>query len=191
MQRTSTSNIFRILIWFIFLLGGIWGGIRLDLRWFRGAFFNPFFHLGTLIAGVLLLRLVMRISRNTGRVLARYGREGDLPRMETNRLVTRGVYGCMRHPMHLGLLFFPLAIALIVGSPGFILLIWPAEALLMLAMIKGIEEKEALAKFGDAYRQYQQQVSFFNLRLSCLKLLLLGEEEDGKEGGSLHGERRF
>jgi len=29
------------------------------------------------------------------------------PRLETNKLVSTGVYDCMRHPMHFGLLFFP------------------------------------------------------------------------------------
>ncbi|MEA3466849.1 MAG: hypothetical protein U9R57_01335 [Thermodesulfobacteriota bacterium] len=37
--------------------------------------------------------------------MARGGRVGDLSRMETNCLVTTGLYRCMRHPMHLALLF--------------------------------------------------------------------------------------
>ncbi len=171
----NVSNLLRVLIWVVFLVGGSWGGIYLDLRWFRELFFNPLFHLVTFVLGILLLAVVMRISRNTGRLLAHYGREGELPRLETNRLVTHGVYGCMRHPMHLGLLFFPLAVALLVGSPTFAVLIWPGEALLMLILIKGVEEREALKKFGDAYRAYRQQVPFFNFRLSCLKRLWQGE----------------
>ncbi len=165
------SNFFRIFIWILFLVGGAIVGIRLDLRWFSKTFFNPFFHVVSAVAGVVLLRLVMRISRNTGRVLARYGREGNLPRLQTNRLVTRGVYGCMRHPMHLGLLFFPLSIALIVGSPCFTLCIWPLEALLMILMIRFLEEPEAVKKFGAEYQKYRQRVPFFNFRPNCLKQL--------------------
>lgn len=162
----------RILIWIIMLLGGGAAGVLLDLRWFPGLFRNPWFHLISFIAGFLLLRLVVQISRNTGRLLAHYGRRGKLPRMETNRLVTEGVYGCMRHPMHLGLLFFPLALALLIGSPTFILIISPGEMLLMLIMIKFVEEPGALKKFGDAYREYRKRVPMFNLKISCLKQLL-------------------
>ncbi len=162
----------RILIWVLMLLGGSALGIWLDSRWFHELFANPVFHLATLVVGILLLRLVMRVSRYTGRLLASMGREGDLPRMDTNKLVTTGVYGCMRHPMHLGLLFFPLSAALILGSPTFILVIAPLEMLFMLALIKFVEEPEAIRKFGDAYRQYQKQVPMFNFRPSCWRQIL-------------------
>jgi len=114
----------RILIWVVMIMGGGALGVWLDWRWFHELFVNPVFHLATLVVGILLLRLVMRVSRFTGRLLARLGRDGELPRMDTNKLVTTGVYGCMRHPMHLGLLFFPMSVAWILGSPSFIPLSW-------------------------------------------------------------------
>ena len=157
------------------LFGGGALGIWLDLRWFPTLFANLYFHLATLIIGIFLSRFVMRASRHTGRLLARMGREGEIPRMETNKLVVTGVYGCMRHPMHLGLLFFPWSIALLLGSPTFIMLIASVEILFMLAMIKFVEEPEAIRKFGDAYRSYQKQVPMFNLRPDCWRQIL--EEE--------------
>ncbi len=147
-------------------------GVALDLRWFPQMIRSVWFHLGTLVPGLLLLRLVMIISRNTGRYLARHGREGDLPRMQTNRLVTGGIYGCMRHPMHLGLMLFPWSFALITGSLSFILLIAPLEMLLILVLIRMVEEPEAEKKFGDAYREYKKRVPMFSLKKECLKLLL-------------------
>lgn len=162
----------RILIWGLMLIGGGALSIWLDWRWFNELFVNPIFHLATFVVGLLLLNLVMRVSRHTGRLLASMGREGDLPRMDTNKLVTTGVYGCMRHPMHLGLLFFPWSAALILGSPTFILVIAPLEMLFMLALIKFVEEPEAIQKFGDAYRDYQKQVPMFNLRPTCWRQLL-------------------
>ena len=162
----------RMLIWVLMLIGGGALGIWLDLRWFHALFVNPVFHLASLVVGVLLLRLVMRASRHTGRLLARMGREGDIPRLETNKLVTTGVYGCMRHPMHFGLLFFPWSVALILGSPSFILFIAPLEMLFMVVMIKLVEEPEAFRKFGDAYREYQKQVPMFNLRHVCWRQIL-------------------
>ncbi|MCD6577320.1 MAG: isoprenylcysteine carboxylmethyltransferase family protein [Anaerolineaceae bacterium] len=162
----------RMLIWALMLIGGGVLGIWADYRWFRTLFVHPVFHLVTLIIGILLLRLVLRASRITGRLLARLGREGDIARMETNKLVTTGVYSCMRHPMHFGLLFFPWSVALILGSPTFILFIAPLEVLFMLAMIKFVEEPEAIRKFGDAYREYQKRVPGFNLHPDCWRQIL-------------------
>ena len=168
----------RIIIWVIMLVGGSALGLWLDGHWFRPLLVSPLFHIMTLVAGTLLLRWVMRVSRATGRLLARRGREGEVPRMETNKLVTDGIYRCMRHPMHFGLLFFPWSLALILGSPTFILIIAPLEMAFMVAMIKLAEEPEAIRKFGDAYRQYQQQVPMFSLRRVCLRQLVEEPHEE-------------
>jgi len=164
-----------MLIWVLMLIGGGVLGIWLDLHWFYALFANPVFHLATLTAGIFLLRLVLRASRYTGRLLAHMGREGDIARMETNKLVTTGIYSCMRHPMHFGLLFFPWSAALILGSPSFILAIAPLEILFILMMIKFVEEPEAIRKFGDAYQKYQKQVPCFNLHPDCWRQLFLKE----------------
>ncbi len=161
----------RMVIWLVMLGGGMWGGFSLDRLLFPVLSKNVWFHLASFIAGLLTMKLVITISRNTGRMLAHFGRQGNIPRMETNRLVTTGVYRYMRHPMHLGLLFFPLAFALLAGSPSFILIIAPAEAAFMLLMIKWVEEPEARHKFGKAYLEYMQQVPWFCVRKECLKAL--------------------
>ena len=168
----------RMLFWVLLLLGGAALGVWLDLRLFPRLFFNPWWHLASLALGLYLLKLVRRAAATAGRTLARYGREGEIPRLETNRLVRRGPYACMRHPMHLALFFFPLAFALILGSPSFILFVWPLEVLLMLLLIKTIEEPEALEKFGDDYRRYMKEVPGFNLRPDCLKRLFTEEASD-------------
>jgi len=170
--RFSPSVLFRLLMWVLLLFGGAALGVTLDPRWFPHLWRSVPFHLVTLILGALLLRLVLVVSRNTGRFLARMGREGDIPRMETNKLVTEGMYGCMRHPMHFGLLFFPWSVALLLGSPTFIFVIAPLEMAFMVGMIKMFEEREALRKFGEAYRAYMRRVPMFNLRPDCLRKLL-------------------
>jgi len=177
-RATGRENMVRILIWVVMLFGGAGLGIWLDWHWFHGLFASPFFHVLTLIAGGLVLRFVLRTSRYTGRLLARMGRQGNAPRMQTNKLVTTGVYSCMRHPMHLGLLFFPWSVALILGSVSFIVCIAPLEMLFMLAMIKWVEEPEAIEKFGEAYREYQGQAPMFDLRLSCLRQMQGQEPQD-------------
>jgi len=173
--KLSKDNIFRIAIWLLFLIGGAILGIHYDKIYFYEWFNSTKFHVATMIAGYLLLKTVLKASRNTGRYLAQFGREGDIPRMQTNQLVTSGIYGCMRHPMHLGLLFFPLAFALLVGSPTFILIIAPLEMLLMILMIKLIEEPQAQKKFGQAYTDYKKTVPFFSFKLDCIRKLLKNE----------------
>ncbi len=166
------KSVVRIVIWIVMLGGGGWGGLLLDRHWFPGLKGNLWFHVASFVTGFILLRLVLTVSRNTGRTLARYGRQGNLPRLETNRLVTEGPYRHMRHPMHLGLLLFPFAVAFMAGSPTFILMIAPAEALFMLLMIKLVEEPEALRKFGEEYRNYMKQTPWFCLKKECLRALL-------------------
>jgi protein-S-isoprenylcysteine O-methyltransferase Ste14 len=174
-MKLSKGNIFRIIIWLAMLIGGAILSIHYDKIYFYDLFDNVKFHIATMIPGYLLLKLVTKASRNTGRYLSKNGREGELPRLQTNKLVTDGLYACMRHPMHLGLLFFPLAFALLVGSPVFIMIVAPLEMLFMVIMIKLFEEPEAEKKFGKAYQDYKKEVPFFSFSKKCLSMLLKNE----------------
>ena len=173
LRLIGLEKMIRILIWFFLLAGGLIAGPLLDMALFPNLFCSISFHLVSFIFGAILLRLVINGARNSGRQLANRGRVGDLPRMETNRLVTTGLYRCMRHPMHLALLFFPLALALLEGSPSFIIIIWPMEVLFILVMILLVEEPEAKKKFGQDYIAYEKDVPMFTLSLSCLHKLFL------------------
>ncbi len=161
----------RILVWMVMIFGGLAMGLYLDTFLFPNIHSCILFHLLSFIVGVLVLFTVISVSRNTGRILAKYGRDGNLPRMETNRLVSEGPYNYMRHPMHLGLLLFPLAFALIIGSPSFILIIAPVEALLMILMIAIVEEPGAEKKFGKEYDKYKKDKPWFCFKKKCLKEL--------------------
>jgi len=162
----------RLIIWVIMLFGGIAGGYYIDSILFTSIHSNIVFHIISLLFGVFVMMFVVKISKNTGRTLAKYGRKGELARMETNVLAKEGVYKYMRHPMHLGLFLFPMAFALIVGSPSFILIISPIEILFMLIMIKLVEEPEAISKFGNLYLEYKKQTPMFCFKKECIKELL-------------------
>lgn len=165
------ANSMRALIWVVFLVGGGILGVWLDLRLWPGWWGSWLWHLLSAALGVLLLLGVLRVSKVTGRWLARCGRQGNIPRMQTNRMVVAGPYSCMRHPMHLGLMAFPLAVALVLGSPAFAFIIAPLEALLILVMVMTIEEREARGKFGAGYAAYASKVPPFNLSPACLRRL--------------------
>jgi len=132
---------------------------------------SSIFNIISFLLGLILMWAIIKVSKNTGRTLAKYGRKGNIKRMETNVLATEGIYKYMRHPMHLGLLFVPLAIALLLGSLSFILIIAPVEILIMLIMIKFVEEPEAKNKFGKQYSNYMKQVPWFCFSIECLKFL--------------------
>ena len=162
----------RVIAWVIMLAGGTAAGLYLDTILFENFRIGIFLHDLSFVIGSLLFYTVIRVSRNTGRTLARYGRRGSLKRMETNVLVTGGIYGEMRHPMHQGLLFFPLSIALLIGSPSFILIAAPIEMILMLIIIRFMEEPEAVKKFGKDYLDYKAAVPFLCFKIKCLRELL-------------------
>lgn len=162
----------RIFVWIVMMVGGAALGLSLDAILFENIHTDILFHSISSAIGFLLSLMIIRISKNTGRTLAKYGRKGNLKRMETNVLVTQGAYKYMRHPMHFGLLLFPLSIAFLIGSLSFILIIAPVEMILMLIMIKYYEEPAAIKKFGKEYLEYKKQVPWFCFKINCLKELL-------------------
>jgi protein-S-isoprenylcysteine O-methyltransferase Ste14 len=168
---TTPSVVIRLLLWFVLLVGGALLSFRLDAALFAGWERGLLRHLAALAGGVAVGTLAFRAAAAGGRELARRGREGKLPRLETNRLVTTGIYACTRHPMLFGLTLLPLSLALMLGSPAFILLVAPLEALLILLMILTLEEREAVGKFGEEYREYRRQTPLIPRSRECWKRL--------------------
>lgn len=89
--------------------------------------------------------------------------------MKTTRLVTRGIFGIVRHPQFLCMPLIPTALALLsqhwiviaLGVPAFILGI---------ASIVGAD-RDGIEKFGDEYRTYMKEVPGFNLPLGLWRFL--------------------
>lgn len=76
---------------------------------------------------------------------------------ERHELITRGIYGVLRHPMYTSLLLWALAQPLllqnwIAGGLGL------ASFLVFTALRVGPEERMMLDAFGDEYRAYMQRV---------------------------------
>ena len=169
----SLSTKIRLALWGLFIVGGAALSLFFDLRYFPHLLTNPLFHLIAFIAGIIVGRFAFKAAAVGGRELARHGRVGNIPRLETNRLVTSGIYSCMRHPMLFGLMLLPLAFALVLGLPTFIFFIAPLEALIILLLVLTLEEKEAYKKFGKAYDEYKKKVPAFPKSLECLKRLFV------------------
>lgn len=161
----------RFIIWLIMIPIASVLAIFIDLKYFTELFYLTSFHVVTAILGIIILWLITIVARNTGRTLAKYGREGDISRFETNVLVDKGPYAKMRHPMHFALLFLPLGWGLLIGSPTFIFIIAPLEMIFILLMIKLVEEPEAHRKFGKQYEEYIKDKPWFCIRRDCIKEL--------------------
>ncbi len=168
MKKASTK--FRWIMWAVLIGGGIVLSLLTDFYLRKSGFHASFGIIGRAI-GLILIVLSMIISRNTGKTLAKYGRKGNIPKLETNVLVRNGVYSCMRHPMHLGLMLMPFGIAFLMNSFSYVCIYAPLTTIVILVMIKTIEEKEALAKFGISYEKYMREVPAFNFSPQCIKKL--------------------
>jgi len=166
--NTSLSVVIRIILWIAMLFGGAWYSIANDLN--NTYFLKLSFHLVSALLGLLIIFFAFKASANGGRELTK-GRVGDIPRLETNRLVTTGIYNCMRHPMLFGLTLLPLGWALLLGSPTFITIIAPLEMIFIVVMVTIFEEREVKSKFNEEYILYSQKVPMVSLKWSCLKAL--------------------
>ena len=78
---------------------------------------------------------------------------------KTTRLVTRGAYRWIRHPLYSSLLF--LAWGATFKQINFLTLFLAADATFFLVATARAEEAENLSFFGPAYREYMQQTKLF------------------------------
>jgi protein-S-isoprenylcysteine O-methyltransferase Ste14 len=92
------------------------------------------------------------------------GRGTPVPAMATQELIVRPPYAYCRNPMALGTIVAYLGLSVIAGSPGAALLVALGAAAL-LTYIRLAEEKEMVARFGEAYLAYRRRVPFIIPRL--------------------------
>jgi len=171
--KSSLSVVIRIVLWLGMIFGGIGWSLLEDLEKKETLFYSIPFHIISFIVGVILMRLAFHAAAVGGKELAKSGRDCDLPRLETNKLVTEGIYSMMRHPMLFGLVLIPISIAFLLGSPTFITVVAPFEVLFIIFMVLIFEEMECKKKFGDAYLEYSKRVPMVCLRRECLWRLFL------------------
>jgi protein-S-isoprenylcysteine O-methyltransferase Ste14 len=97
---------------------------------------------------------------------------------QTRSLATSGPYSYVRHPQYIG--FILVMFGFLLQWPTILTLaMFPVLTLMYIRLAKG-EEKDAIAEFGDAYRQYAAEVPGFIPRLARL----MGREPGG---GYRHG----
>ncbi len=119
--------------------------------------------------GLFLIFYGLLLNSIGGRTLKKYG-HFDIRRgiKKPERLVTVGIYSCMRHPAQFGSIFFGIGISLLTVKLIAILYAgW--ISFFALYFILAIEEKETLEEFGEEYCEFMRSRKPFSFSLNCLK----------------------
>ena len=158
------------MLWKFFFWPIVWVSI------FIPAFIWPLSLLGfwlvfARVLGIILFVYSMFLASSGGRTLAKFAHQEAHETFWPDKFTTFGIFGCMRHPMHLGLAIFPISVALM---SGFVLPIiasgWGVAAALW--FIVQIEEKDTIEKYGELYTDYMQKVPPLSLNMNCIKAAL-------------------
>ncbi len=128
----------------------------------------PLLHTVFVIFGIFFTFYGLLLNAIGGRTLKKYGhfeiRQGI---QKPERLVTAGIYSCMRHPAQFGSIFFGLGIAFLTAKL-LVILYGGWVSFLALYFILYIEERETIKNFGEAYCIYAQKVPPFTFSISCM-----------------------
>ena len=165
----------RVILWLILSVTAIAGGILADLMLGTEPFPVLVRILG--LAGMVLAHFPLK---RTGRLLKLLGESKEWGC--TNRLVTKDLYQCVRHPHHLGVGIFMASLGLLIGHLWSFLIITVTQWLWILGFLFLVEERELMSKFGAEYKSYRQKVPMLLPRFSCVLRVLTRPIDGSKEG---------
>lgn len=97
----------------------------------------------------------------------------------SHTIATTGPYARVRHPQYIG--FVMIMFGFLLQWPTLVTLIMFPILVTMYARLARREERESIAEFGDAYRQYTQRVPAFFPRLSLSSKDIRSPEPGKKE----------
>lgn len=142
----------RFILWFFLTGASIAGGIVADVI-LRTEPFPVFVR----ISGFAVMVLAHFPLKRTGKLLKLLG-QSNLAKSEgwgcTNRLITKDLYQCVRHPHHLGIGIFMTSLGLFIGYPCSFLIITIIQLSWILGFLFLVEEPELAEKFGAEYTAY-------------------------------------
>lgn len=151
----------RAIGWFISILISFIVGLYIDYSLYSLGF--PWY---IRIIGLVGMIISFRLLQLSGKYLKKFGdpEEWGL----TTKLVTTGLYSCVRHPHHLGIGLMITSMALLIGGLITFIISSVVIWILILWFLKTIEEPELLEKFGDEYVRYKDEVPMLFPRIICL-----------------------
>jgi protein-S-isoprenylcysteine O-methyltransferase Ste14 len=153
------SNSYRVMyniIAFVYLLGLLVLHLRLH---------SPYIYDPTALSHIIALLLVLPGAAIMILCIAKYFKQlsGAFREKNQSHLYTGGLHQFVRHPLYFGTFLFLIGLALYWPLFKNILVV----AIIILYTLVGIifEEKKLLRQFGEAYKNYQQQVPMIIPRL--------------------------
>lgn len=102
-----------------------------------------------LLPGFILIGIAIGLFRRRG--------ENPNPATVTGGIIDTGIYAHTRNPMYLGMSIAYLGLAILIHSPG-ALLLWPVAVVIIRTQVIAREERYLEAKFGAAYIDYKARV---------------------------------
>ena len=151
----------RLLLWLIVILVSLLLGLYIDLS-FLGIWIPIYLRL----IGLIGIYISMKLLKLSGKILKELGKPSEWG--WTTKLVTNGIYECIRHPHHFGIGLSITSIGLLIGGlTTFALMTITIWIFTILFLIK-VEEKELIEKFNGEYLKYKKNTPMLLPRLRCL-----------------------
>jgi len=151
----------RMLEWMIAIVISYSAGIYIDYFIYR---INTPIYIR--VIGLLGVILSFRLLQLSGEYLRRLGNPERWGL--TTKLVTEGLYSCVRHPHHLGIGLMVSSLSLLIGGPMTFIIASIAIWILIYWFLNAVEESELLEKFGDEYLKYRERVPKLIPNISCI-----------------------
>lgn len=132
----------------MFIVGFIVAGMDYRFNWFNLPEIVTYISIGVFLIAYLLWAEVLRENTYLSRTI----------KVEKNqKVIDKGLYSLVRHPMYFATLLLFLSMPLVLGSliSFFVFLIYP-----ILIIVRIINEEKILEKELDGYVQYKQKVKY-------------------------------
>ena len=121
------------------------------------------------IVGIILAVLGIIFIAVASKHLLRVAGPEQIPR----ELITDGIYGKVRNPIYTGVILFTIGWSLIWGAIYSFFIITGIVILILLALIKSLEEPMLTKLFGDKFLEYRKRVPMlFPLPIMALIIAL-------------------
>ena len=151
----------RLFLWLIIILLSASIGLYVDI--FALGIWIPIY---LRILGFIGLYISMKLLKISGRMLRELGKPQEWG--WTTKLVTNGVYECVRHPHHFGIGLSITSIGFLIGGIATFTLMTISIWISIIIFLIEIEEKELVGKFGEEYLKYKKNTPMLLPNLKCL-----------------------
>lgn len=147
-EKQKEQSIVIKLSGLMFIVGFILAGLDYRFNWFNLPEIVTYISIGVFLIAYLLWAEVLRENTYLSRTI----------KVEKNqKVIDKGLYSLVRHPMYFATLLLFLSMPLVLGSliSFFVFLIYP-----ILIIVRIINEEKILEKELDGYIQYKQKVKY-------------------------------